>query len=128
MELLGTLYAPAAPVSIKGNGKASILSGPYVSSSIDISSLGILLIDPRPQTERTVRIPAYPVSEPMDIVGAGDSTSAGLACAVAAGARLEEAAAFGNLVASITVRQIGTTGTATPEQIRARWREVSIES
>lgn len=46
MELLGTLYAPAAPVRIKGNGKASILSGPYVSSSIDISNLGILLIDP----------------------------------------------------------------------------------
>ena len=34
-------------------------------------------------------------------------------------------AAFGNLVASITIQQIGTTGTATPEQVRQRWREVN---
>ena len=30
----------------------------------------------------------------------------------------EQAAAFGNLVASITIQQIGVTGTATPEQVR----------
>lgn len=72
-------------------------------------------------------VPAYPVSGPIDVVGAGDSTSAGIACAIAAGASPEEAAAFGNLVASITVRQIGTTGTATPEQVRRRWREVGGE-
>jgi sugar/nucleoside kinase (ribokinase family) len=66
----------------------------------------------------------YPVTGPIDIVGAGDSTSAGITSAVAAGASLEEAAAFGCLVASITVQQIGTTGTASPEQVRQRWREV----
>jgi len=32
---------------------------------------------------------------------------------------LEQAAAFGNLIASITVRQLGTTGTASPAQVRA---------
>ncbi|HJT78636.1 MAG TPA: PfkB family carbohydrate kinase, partial [Gemmataceae bacterium] len=85
---------------------------------------GILVTDPRPGRQRQVRVPAYPVTGPVDIVGAGDSTSAGIACAVAAGASLEEAAAFGNLVASITVRQLGTTGTASPEQVRQRWREV----
>ncbi|HZT80666.1 MAG TPA: PfkB family carbohydrate kinase [Gemmataceae bacterium] len=69
-------------------------------------------------------VPAYPVSGPIDPVGAGDSTGAAIACAVAAGALPEEAAAFGNLVASITVQQIGTTGTATPGQVRQRWREV----
>jgi len=52
------------------------------------------------------------------------SSNAGIACALAAGATCEEAAAFGNLVASITIQQIGTTGTATPEQVRQRWREV----
>jgi sugar/nucleoside kinase (ribokinase family) len=35
-----------------------------------------------------------------------------------------QAAAFGNLVASITVQQIGTTGTATPQQVRDRWNTV----
>ncbi len=85
---------------------------------------GILLTDPRQGTERQVRVPSYPVTGPTDIVGAGDSTSAGIACAVAAGATLEEAAAFGNLVASVTIRQLGTTGTASPEQVRQRWREM----
>jgi bifunctional ADP-heptose synthase (sugar kinase/adenylyltransferase) len=66
----------------------------------------------------------YPVSGPIDVVGAGDSCSAGIACAMVAGATPEQAAAFGNLVASVTIRQIGTTGTASPEQVRQRWSEV----
>jgi sugar/nucleoside kinase (ribokinase family) len=69
----------------------------------------------------------FKVSGPIDPVGAGDSFSAAFACAVASGTSLGAAAAFGNLVASITVQQIGTTGTATPEQVRARWREVGHE-
>jgi rfaE bifunctional protein kinase chain/domain len=83
----------------------------------------------RPDTESgsiVVRdVPAYPVSGPIDICGAGDSCSAGITSAVVAGLTHEQAAAFGNLVASITIQQIGVTGTATPEQVRARWREVS---
>ena len=69
-------------------------------------------------------VSAYPVIGPIDTVGAGDSTSAGIACALAGGANLPEAAAFGNLVASITIQQIGTTGSATPEQIRQRWLDI----
>jgi bifunctional ADP-heptose synthase (sugar kinase/adenylyltransferase) len=86
---------------------------------------GILIADPRPgAASHRLTVPAYPVSGPIDIVGAGDSTTAGIACALALGATLEEAAAFGNLVASITIQQLGTTGTATPDQVRRRWREV----
>jgi sugar/nucleoside kinase (ribokinase family) len=70
-------------------------------------------------------VPAYPVSGPIDIVGAGDSCSAGITSAMVSGLTHEQAASFGNLVASITIQQIGVTGTATPEQVRARWREVS---
>jgi rfaE bifunctional protein kinase chain/domain len=87
---------------------------------------GIVVVDSRIACERVVQVPAYPVHGPIDIVGAGDSTSAGIACALAAGATLPDAAAFGNLIASITIQQIGTTGTATPEQVRARWQEVRI--
>lgn len=91
---------------------------------------GIMLVDPArgPRPDGffpPVWISAYPVSGPIDVVGAGDSTSAAIACAVATGAALVEAAAFGNLVASITIQQIGTTGIATPMQVRQRWREVS---
>ena len=68
---------------------------------------------------------ANSVSGPIDICGAGDSCSAGIASAMVSGLTHEQAAAFGNLVASITIQQIGVTGTATPEQVRARWREVS---
>jgi sugar/nucleoside kinase (ribokinase family) len=72
----------------------------------------------------TVHVPAYPVQGPIDVCGAGDSCSAGITCAMTAGATPEQAAAFGNLVASITIQQIGVTGTATPGQVRARWKEV----
>ena len=71
-----------------------------------------------------IEVHGYPVTGPVDPVGAGDSTSAGIAVASAAGATPAQAAAFGNLVASITVQQLGTTGTATPAQIRSRWGEV----
>jgi rfaE bifunctional protein kinase chain/domain len=69
-------------------------------------------------------VPGYPVTGPIDIVGAGDSTSAGIVCALCSGADPLHAAAFGNLIASITIQQIGTTGTATPDQVWQRWREV----
>jgi len=70
-------------------------------------------------------IAGFPVSGPVDIVGAGDSCSAGIACGEMCGLSHEQAAAFGNLVASITIQQLGTTGTASPEQVRQRWREVT---
>ncbi|VTR96892.1 bifunctional heptose 7-phosphate kinase/heptose 1-phosphate adenyltransferase [Tuwongella immobilis] len=73
-------------------------------------------------------VPGYPVTGPIDPVGAGDSTSAGILCGMAVGATPEQAAALGNLVASITVQQIGTTGTATPEQVLARWDEVTARN
>lgn len=85
---------------------------------------GLIVADPSSWPPQVHRVPAFPVTGPTDTVGAGDSTSAGIACALAAGASLVEAAAFGNLVASITIQQIGTTGTATPLQIRQRWMEI----
>jgi bifunctional ADP-heptose synthase (sugar kinase/adenylyltransferase) len=86
---------------------------------------GILIAAPKDgENGMHSRIPAYPVSGPIDIVGAGDSTSAAIVCALAGGSGVQAAAAFGNLVASITIQQLGTTGTATPDQVRQRWREV----
>ncbi len=68
-------------------------------------------------------IPGYTVQGPIDIVGAGDSVTAGALTALCAGASLAEAALVGNLVASITIQQIGVTGTATADQVRARLGE-----
>ena len=65
-----------------------------------------------------------PVAGPVDIVGAGDAATSGIVTALLAGCDELEAAAVGNLVASIAVQQLGTTGTASPEQVRERWREL----
>ncbi len=82
------------------------------------------MIVARPGCESQV-VPGYPVSGPIDIVGAGDAASSGIVSALLSGASDAEAAAFGNLVASITIQQLGTTGTATPEQVRERWSEIA---
>jgi sugar/nucleoside kinase (ribokinase family) len=83
---------------------------------------GILIAEPGSAESR--RVAGFKVTGPIDPVGAGDSSSAAIACALACGGTLEEAAAFGNVVASITIKQLGTTGTASPAQVRARWREI----
>jgi bifunctional ADP-heptose synthase (sugar kinase/adenylyltransferase) len=43
---------------------------------------------------------------------------------LAAGGSAQEAALVANLVASITVQQIGTTGTASVTQVINRYREI----
>lgn len=58
------------------------------------------------------------VVTPVDICGAGDSFSAGAACALAVTGSAVTAARFGNLVASVTVTKKGT-GTASPEELLA---------
>jgi bifunctional ADP-heptose synthase (sugar kinase/adenylyltransferase)/phosphoglycolate phosphatase-like HAD superfamily hydrolase len=60
-----------------------------------------------------------------DPVGAGDSLLAGVAAALAAGRTPAEAAAFGNLVAGVTVQKLQQTGTASPEEILALVREAN---
>lgn len=55
-------------------------------------------------------------ADPVDICGAGDSFTAGAACALAAGASHHAAARLGHLVASITIMKKGT-GVAYPEEL-----------
>jgi bifunctional ADP-heptose synthase (sugar kinase/adenylyltransferase) len=86
---------------------------------------GILVSTPNesPQIALPFRVPGL-----VDIVGAGDAASSGIVTALLCGATPFEAATFGNLVASITIQQLGTTGTASPTQIRQRWREAQSPS
>ena len=76
---------------------------------------GMLVSDPEPTL-----VPGVRLEGPTDPTGAGDSATAGAVLALAAGASLAEAALLGNLVASITVQQLATTGTASPEQLPPR--------
>ncbi len=70
-------------------------------------------------------VAGFPVAGPIDPVGAGDSVTAALAVILASGGTTTQAALIANLVASVTVQQIGTTGTARPSQVIERYREVS---
>jgi rfaE bifunctional protein kinase chain/domain len=63
-------------------------------------------------------VPAFKVGNPVDVSGAGDSFSAGAAVALAITGSPKDAARFGNLVASITVKKRGA-GVALPEEVLA---------
>ena len=72
-------------------------------------------------------VPGIAVPPPIDIVGAGDSVSAAVVSALCAGATLPEAALLGVLTSSITIQQIGATGTASPDQILRRFNAFTID-
>lgn len=73
---------------------------------------GILASDPT-----ITLVPGVKVAGPIDPTGAGDSATAGAVLALTSGATPPEAALIANLVASRTVQQLGTTGTASPGKV-----------
>lgn len=83
---------------------------------VTLSENGILGATPAGEC---VTAPALPVRGEIDIVGAGDSVSANLATALAAGAGLGEALELANAAASIVVHKLGTTGTASVAELTA---------
>ena len=86
---------------------------------VTIGAEGMLHATP----DGVAHVAAVPVTGEVDIVGAGDAATAALAASLASGASPVEAAVIANVVASITIQQIGTTGTATPEQVIERFEE-----
>jgi rfaE bifunctional protein kinase chain/domain len=78
-------------------------------------SRGILVRD----AEGTNEVPGLRYQGRIDTVGAGDSSLAGIAAALAAGREALEAATLGNIAAGVVVRKLLVTGTATAEEILA---------
>lgn len=78
---------------------------------------GILVTAPDQEPQH---VPTAPVTGPIDIVGAGDSATAAIVLSLLAGATPMEAAEMANLAASITIRKLGTTGTASPREMSER--------
>lgn len=122
---------PVAPIFVTGGEKgvwiraaegSGSASGPGTArGSGSVGTAGMIAA-----ARTTVFVPAVKISGPVDPTGAGDSFTAGAVLALVAGASLEEAALMGNLAASVTVRKLGTTGTASPDEIRrafAEWKE-----
>ena len=81
---------------------------------VTLAERGILGASPDGSVEHA---PCLPVRGEIDIVGAGDSVTANLTTALAAGASVRESLEIANAAASIVIHQLGTTGTASPGQI-----------
>ena len=69
-------------------------------------------------------VPALPVRDEIDVVGAGDAVTANLTCALSSGANVREALELANAAASIVIHQLGTTGTASVDEIARTMTEV----
>ncbi len=63
-------------------------------------------------------VPGIQVIERTDSVGAGDTTVSALAAVLGSGGDSLSAAKLANMAASVTIRKIQTTGTATPDELR----------
>lgn len=63
-------------------------------------------------------VPALPVAPPIDFVGAGDAFLAGFSLAYTQQLTPETALRFANMVSAITIKKLGITGTATPQEMR----------
>jgi rfaE bifunctional protein kinase chain/domain len=74
-----------------------------------------------------MKIPTLPVEQPVDICGAGDTFLSAFSCAFAAGASGPEAVSVANLAAGVTVKKIGTTGTATRDEIISKFDDTPKE-
>jgi len=86
---------------------------------VTVGEQGIIVVT----AEGASHNPAVPIAGAVAIPGAGGSVTGGVVPALRLGAHPVEAATIGNLVASITIQQIGVTGTATREQVLARFEE-----
>ncbi len=86
-------------------------------------ALGMLVSDPE-----WTEVPGVRVAGETDPTGAGDSASAGMVTSLCAGAELAEAAVVANLVASITIEQLATTGVARPDQLPERLKQWQQQS
>jgi rfaE bifunctional protein kinase chain/domain len=80
---------------------------------VTLGAAGVLVCD----NDACQQIDAIEVDQIIDVVGAGDSAMAALTLSRASGATIAEAAEIAMFVAGVTVRQIGTTGSATISQI-----------
>ncbi|MBC8356923.1 MAG: carbohydrate kinase [Planctomycetes bacterium] len=119
-ELLGAIGTSAEATSTVEEAAQSLSSRTGRAVYVTLGAEGIMVSHPDGDCFRS---PAHPANGPIDIVGAGDSATSGIVASLLSGATDLEAADVANLVAGITVQQLGTTGTATPAQILERHAE-----
>ena len=118
---LGLLLQRPAPEAIDQVRQAAAELAHRNGRSVFITLAERGLVGASPAGE-TAHHPALPIRGPIDIVGAGDSVSANLAAALAAGASIAEALELASIAASIVIHQLGTTGSASVRQLAEFFR------
>lgn len=88
---------------------------------ITLSEMGALLID----GDKHYHIPAAPTEPPIDPVGAGDTFISAIGVSLAAGASPLESGIIANIAASIILKKLNITGTASPREIISKFDEIS---
>lgn len=63
-------------------------------------------------------VPSLPVQPPLDTVGAGDCFASGLLASLGSGSSTEEAMAFAHFASAVSIKKLGSTGTASPQEIK----------
>ena len=100
--------ASLAEEIVKKNGKTTLLT---------LGGSGCFVADENGVT----RCPACPVEPPIDFCGAGDTFLAGYGVFLAGGAAPLQAAQAANLCSAVTIKKLGTTGTATRAEVLAAY-------
>lgn len=88
--------------------------------SITIGDAGALIFT----EDGCLHVPAAPTEPPMDFVGAGDTFLAAFGSSLGVEAHPWEAAAVANLAASVILKKLNITGTASPHEILTKFDEV----
>ena len=86
---------------------------------VTLGELGSLWCD----DDGEVLAPTIKAEDPIDIVGAGDTFLSAISAAYGAGVSGPEALSYGNLASGVTIKKIGTTGTASQEEIIEKFKE-----
>jgi len=87
---------------------------------VTLGERGALVFQPGMEPQA---IPTWPATGEIDVTGAGDTFAATLATAMAAGSDVVTAVTLANAAASVVVKKLYTTGTASPDEILARLAE-----
>ncbi len=82
---------------------------------VTLAEQGMVGASPAGEIEQ---VDSFPLRGPIDVVGAGDAVTANLTLALASGASLREALQLASAAASLVIHQLGTTGTATVDQLQ----------
>jgi len=92
---------------------------------VTVGKSGMVVYEPNGDR---ARVPTVEPAGEMDIVGAGDTALAAVAASLCAGASPVEAAEMGNVAANVSIRKIGITGAASPEEILRNFEAHFLDS